>query len=57
MSRPEDFLRCPNCRRSTTVEMAMHMDGDVGIHCRACDEYAMASPLNESCRVYGGENR
>jgi len=57
VSEPEDFLRCPNCRRSTTVELAMHMDGDVAIECRACGELAMAYPLHESCRVYGGENR
>jgi len=56
-ANPEDFLKCPNCHRSGTVEMAMHLDGDVGLDCRACGAHASAFPLNQSCRVYGGQNR
>jgi len=51
MSNPEDFLRCPNCRR-TTVTLTMHLDGDVSIQCDWCDEHATAYPLNQSERTY-----
>ncbi len=48
---PGDFLKCPNCHR-TTVEMTMHLDGDVSLECQACGELAIANPLHESERVY-----
>ena len=51
MSEPKDFLKCPECHR-TTVSMTMHLDGDVAIECNACGAFAMALPLNESERVY-----
>lgn len=49
---PGDFLKCPNCHRTGSVEMTMHLDGDVSIDCGACDAHAMAFPLNESPRTY-----
>jgi len=48
---PERFLKCPNCHRRT-VKMVMHLDGDVSIRCKACDEHESAFPLNQSERVY-----
>jgi len=55
--QPGDFLRCPKCRRSTTVELTMHLDGDVSIHCEACDAHASAYPLNQHTRVYDYEGQ
>jgi hypothetical protein len=49
---PSDFLKCPECHRSTTVEMRMHIDGDVSLDCTACEAHASAFPLNQNVRVY-----
>lgn len=49
---PADFLKCPNCHRTGTVSLSIHLDGDVSIECAACDALAMAYPLNESDRTY-----
>lgn len=48
---PDDFLKCPSCFRPT-VEMTMHLDGDVALECVACGAFTMAYPLNQSERVY-----
>lgn len=57
MRDPQDFLKCPNCHRSRTVKMSMHLDGDVSIKCEACEEVAIANPLNQSERVYDASQK
>jgi len=51
MAQPQDFLKCPECNR-TTVSLTVHIDGDVGIMCDACGESATAHKLHESARTY-----
>jgi len=50
----KSFLKCPECRRSTTVSLTVHMDGDAEISCSACDAVAFVHKLNTQDRTYGG---
>jgi len=52
VSDPADFLKCPNCHRSGTVEITVHLDGDVTIKCNACNEHGFGHKLHESDRTY-----
>jgi len=49
---PGDFLKCPNCHRTTTVKLVMHIDGDDHIECEACEAHASAFKLHQQDRVY-----
>jgi len=49
---PYDFLKCPDCHRSTTVELTVHVDGDASIDCRACGAHASVFKLHEHDRTY-----
>lgn len=49
---PGQFLKCPNCHRTNTVELTLHIDGDASLHCAACDAHASAFKLHEHDRTY-----
>lgn len=49
---PNQFTRCPDCRRSNTVVFTIHTDGDGWFKCEACGAYASAPKLNESPREW-----
>jgi len=51
-SNPSEFLKCPNCHRTTTTSITVHADGDFTIGCSACDTIAIGHKLNESDRTY-----
>lgn len=52
MTDVADFLKCPSCHRSGTVELALHLDGDISIECVACGEVAVGNKLHQSARTY-----
>jgi hypothetical protein len=50
--RVEQFLKCPECHRSSTVKLVHHPSGDFIIRCVACDAGAGAAHLLEQDRVH-----
>lgn len=54
--RPGQFLKCPECHRTTTVSLILHIDGDFTITCSACNSYAFGRKLHESDRTYGSDS-
>jgi len=50
--KPQDFLKCPNCHRTGTVELVMHLDGDDSFNCAVCGAHASAFKLHQQDRTY-----
>lgn len=49
---PEQFLKCPECHRSGTVSITVHIDGDSSIECSACGAFAAVNKLHSQDRTY-----
>lgn len=49
---PSRFLKCPDCHRTTTTQITIHLDGDFTIECSACGAMGMGHKLNQSDRTY-----
>jgi translation initiation factor 2 beta subunit (eIF-2beta)/eIF-5 len=49
---PADFLKCPECNRTTTTSLTICLDRDVLLECSACDAIAIAHPLHEQDVTY-----
>jgi len=52
VDNPADFLKCPDCHRTTTTEITIHLDGDFTITCEACGATAIGHKLNQHDRTY-----
>ena len=49
---PGQFIKCPNCHRTGTAKLVLHIDGDASLECDACETKTIAYKLNQSPRTY-----